>query len=127
MVTVPKITVTIRKAYGGSYTAMGTKTMGADYTFAWPTAEIALMGAEAAVEVLYAKDIAAAADKETVRNQKLKEYRAKYGTPYYGASRMIVDAVIKPQETRPRLIRCLKLMQQKRKDFPAKRHGNIPL
>ncbi len=125
--TVPKITVTIRKAYGGSYTAMGTKTMGADYTLAWPTAEIALMGAEAAIEILYAKDIAAAADKEAMRSQKLKEYREKYGTPYYGASRMIADTVIKPQETRPHLIRCLKLMQHKRKEFPTKRHGNIPL
>lgn len=125
--TVPKITVTIRKAYGGSYTAMGTKTMGADYTLAWPTAEIALMGAEGAIEVLYAKEIAAAKDKESIRSQKLEEYRAKYGTPYYGASRMIADTVIKPQETRPHLIRCLKLMQNKRKEFPTKRHGNIPL
>ena len=126
--TVPKISVIIRKAYGGSYAAMGTKTMGADFTLAWPTAEIALMGAEGAVEILYAKEIAAAAeDKEAARSQKLTEYREKYGTPYYGASRMIADTIIRPQETRPRLIRCLRLIKDKRKDFPAKRHGNIPL
>ena len=125
--TVPKISVIIRKAYGGSYAAMGTKTMGADFTLAWPTAEIALMGAEGAVEVLYAKEIAAAEDKEAVRSQKLKEYREKYGTPYYGASRMIADTIIRPQETRPRLIRCLSLIKDKRKGWPAKKHGNIPL
>lgn len=125
--TVPKICVVIRKAYGGSYTAMGTKTMGADFTFAWPTAEIALMGAEGAVEVLYRKEIAAAEDKDTARSQKLEEYRKKYGTPYYGASRMIADVVIRPQETRPQLVRALKLLKDKRKDFPPRKHGNIPL
>ncbi len=125
--TVPKICVVIRKAYGGSYSAMGTKTMGSDFTFAWPTAEIALMGAEAAVEVLYRKEIEAADDKEAARSQKLEEYRRKYSTPYYAASRMIADVVIRPQETRPRLIQALKSLKDKRKDFPAKKHGNIPL
>ena len=125
--TVPKICVVIRKAYGGSYTAMGTKTMGADYTFAWPTAEIALMGAEGAVQILYGKDISVAADPEAVREEKRREYMQKYGTPYYGASRMIADVVIRPQETRPRLIRALKLLKDKKKGFPARKHGNIPL
>jgi Acetyl-CoA carboxylase, carboxyltransferase component (subunits alpha and beta) len=125
--TVPKICVVIRKAYGGSYTAMGTKTMGADYTFAWPSAEIALMGAEGAVEVLYRKEIEAAEDKEAMRRQKLEEYRKKYGTPYYGASRMIADVVIRPQETRPKLILALEALKSKEKTFPSKKHGNIPL
>lgn len=125
--TVPKICVVIRKAYGGSYTAMGPKTMGADYTLAWPTAEIALMGEEGAVQILYGKDIKVAADPEAVREEKRQEYRQKYGTPYYGASRMIADVVIRPQETRPRLIRALKLLKDKKKSFPARKHGNIPL
>jgi acetyl-CoA carboxylase carboxyltransferase component len=125
--TVPKISIVIRKAYGGAYTAMGTKCMGADFTFAWPVAEIALMGAEGAVEVLYRKDIAAAEDKEAIRSQKLEEYRKKYGTPYYGASRMMADVVIRPRETRPQLVRVLKLLRGKRKDFPPRKHGNIPL
>lgn len=125
--TVPKICVVIRKAYGGSYTAMGTKTMGADYTLAWPTAEIALMGAEGAVQILYGKEIKAAEDSEAVREKKREEYMQKYGTPYYGASRMIADVVIRPQETRPLLIRALKLLKDKKKSFPARKHGNIPL
>ncbi|HJX70174.1 MAG TPA: carboxyl transferase domain-containing protein, partial [Dehalococcoidia bacterium] len=125
--TVPKICVVIRKAYGGSYTAMGNKSMGADFTFAWPTAEIAIMGAEGAVEVLYGKEIQAAEDKEAARREKIEEFRKKFGNPYYGASRMIADVVIRPQETRPRLISTLSLLRNKRKDFPPRKHGNIPL
>ncbi|MFC1988118.1 acyl-CoA carboxylase subunit beta [Chloroflexota bacterium] len=125
--TVPKISVIIRKAYGGSYTAMGTKTMGADFVFAWPTAEIALMGAAGAVAILYRKEIEAAEDKEAVRNQKIEEYRNKFNTPYYGASLMIADVVIKPQETRMYLARTIRLLKDKKKDFPDKKHGNIPL
>jgi len=125
--TVPKISLVVRKAYGGSYTAMGNKSMGADYTFCWPTAEIALMGAEGAVAVLYRKVIEAAEDKEAARKEKLEEYKAKFGTPYYGASRMISDLVIRPEETRPLLINTLSLLKNKKKDWPARKHGNIPL
>jgi acetyl-CoA carboxylase carboxyltransferase component len=125
--TVPKISVVVRKAYGGSYTAMGTKTMGVDYTFAWNTAEIALMGAEGAVEVLYRKEIREAEDKDQVRQEKLAEYRRKYSTPLYGASRMIADTIIKPEETRPALIRALDSLRNRKRSFPARKHGNIPL
>jgi len=106
---------------------MGNKSMGADYTFCWPTAEIALMGAEGAVAVLYRKMIDAAEDKEAARKEKLEEYKAKFGTPYYGASRMISDVIIRPEETRPRLINTLDLLKNKKKDWPARKHGNIPL
>ena len=85
------------------------------------------MGAEGAVEVLWRKEIAAAEDKEAARNQRLEEYRKLYGTPYYGASKMIADVVIRPQETRPHLIRTLKLLRNKEKDFPARKHGNMPV
>lgn len=125
--TVPKITCVIRKAYGGSYSAMGSKAMGADLVLAWPTAEMAIMGPEAAVNVLYRKEIEAAADKQQFRQQKVAEYRDKFTTPYYGASRQIIDIIIKPQETRPMLIAALEALENKEERPPQRKHGNIPL
>ena len=102
--TVPKISCVIRKAYGGSLFAMGSKTMGSDIAFSWPTAEIAVMGAEGAVNILYRKELEAAEDKDQFRQQKIEEYRDTFSTPYWSASRQVIDAVIRPAETRPHLI-----------------------
>lgn len=125
--TVPKITLVIRKAYGGSYSAMGSKAMGADLVLAWPTAEMAIMGPEAAVNVLYRKEIGQAEDKEVFRRQKVEEYREKFTTPYHGASKQIIDLIIKPQETRLQLIRALEALKDKDEMPPRRKHGNIPL
>ncbi len=124
---VPKVSVVIRKAYGGSYVAMGSKTQGADIAFAWPSAEIAVMGAEGAVRILYRKEIEAAENKEEVIRQKTEEYREKFSTPYYAASRQMIDALIRPQETRPQLIKALKALQNKHEKKPTKKHGNMPV
>jgi len=125
--SVPKITCIIRKAYGGAYSAMGAKAMGSDIIFAWPSAEVAVMGPEGAVSILYRKEIEKAEDKEQFRKQKITEYRERFTTPYYGASRQIVDRIIKPQETRPELIKALDLLRNKSQTMPGKKHGNIPL
>lgn len=125
--TVPKVSCVIRKAYGGSYFAMGSKTMGADIAFAWPSAEIAVMGAEGAVRVLYRKEIDEAADKGQFIKQKTEEYRNTFSTPYFSATRQVVDVIIKPQETRPQLINALEMLQTKCEETPARKHGNIPL
>jgi Acetyl-CoA carboxylase, carboxyltransferase component (subunits alpha and beta) len=124
---VPKILCVVRKAYGGSWAAMGSKTMGADITFAWPTAEMAIMGAEGAVEVLYRKEIEAAEDKQVVRQEKMKEYREKFSSPYHYAGKMVVDLLIKPQETRPHLFSALQLLWNKPEERIPRKHGNIPL
>lgn len=124
---VPKILLVVRKAYGGSWAAMGSKTMGADIVFAWPTAEMAIMGAESAVEVLYRKEIAEAADKTATRKEKIEEYRNKFNSPYHYAGRMVVDFIIKPQDTREHLYRTLKLLRDKPEERIDRKHGNIPL
>ncbi len=125
--TVPKISVVIRKSYGGAYVAMGSKSIGMDMAFAWPTAEIAIMGAEGAIAILYRKEIEQAEDKEQVRKEKITEYKEKFSTPYYAASRQYVDAVIRPQETRPQLIKALDLLRSKTEPGVLRKHGNIPL
>jgi acetyl-CoA carboxylase carboxyltransferase component len=125
--TVPKITVTTKKDYGGSYLAMCSKDLGADMVFAWPTAEIAVMGAEGAVAIVYRKEIKEAADPKAMREQKLKEYRELLYNPYIAASRGYVDDVIMPSETRPKLIAALELLSTKRETRPPKKHGNIPV
>lgn len=125
--TVPKISVVIRKAYGGAYVAMGSKSIGIDVAFAWPTAEIAIMGAEGAVAILYRKEIEQAEDKEQVRKEKMAEYKEKFSTPYYAASRQYIDAVIRPRETRPQLIKTLELLRNKYEPGVERKHGNIPL
>lgn len=125
--TVPKINVIIRKAYGGAYIAMCSRHLGADMVFAWPTAEIAVMGPEGAANIIFRKEIAQAEDPVAVRNQKIEEYRNKFSNPYIAAARGYVDDVIEPATTRPRLISALEMLASKRENRPAKKHGNIPL
>ncbi|MFC1930487.1 acyl-CoA carboxylase subunit beta, partial [Chloroflexota bacterium] len=125
--TVPKISCVVRKGYGGAQVAMGTKSMGADIMFAWPTAEVAIMGAEGAVPLLYKKELDEAEDRDAVRKQKIEEYRTTFSTPYYAASRQLVDMIIRPQETRSHLINALELLKDKIEEFPGRKHGNIPL
>ncbi len=125
--TVPKLTVITRKAYGGAYCVMGSKHLRTDVNLAWPTAEIAVMGADGAVEILYRREIAAADDPEKFRAERVAEFRDRFANPYVAAERGYVDAVIKPSETRPYLIRALRVLDTKRERNPAKKHGNIPL
>jgi acetyl-CoA carboxylase carboxyltransferase component len=125
--TVPKINVIIRKAYGGAYIAMNSKHLGADMVFAWPTAEIAVMGPDGAANIIFRKEISAADDPVAVRNEKIEEYRNKFSNPYIAASRGYVDDVIEPSSTRIRLISALEMLASKRENRPAKKHGNIPL
>lgn len=125
--TVPKIVCVVRKAYGGAQVAMGTKSMGTDIMFAWPSAEVAIMGADGAVPLLYKKELDEAQDRDAVRKQKVEEYRSTFNTPYYAAGRQLIDIIIKPHETRPNLIRALDLLKDKKEEFPERKHGNIPL
>jgi len=106
---------------------MGSKTMGADIALSWPSAEIAVMGAEGAVGVLYKKELEQAEDKERFRQQKMEEYRTIFSTPYFSATKQVVDIIIRPQETRPHLIKALELLENKSEEIPARKHGNIPL
>lgn len=125
--TVPKINVIVRKAYGGAYIAMNSKHLGADMVFAWPTAEIAVMGPDGAANIIFKKEIGAAEDPIAARNQKIEEYRDKFSNPYVAASRGYVDDVIDPSTTRIRLINALDMLAGKRENRPSKKHGNIPL
>jgi propionyl-CoA carboxylase beta chain len=125
--TVPKMTVITRKAYGGAYCVMGSKHIRTDVNLAWPTAEIAVMGPEGAVEILYRRDIAAAKDPVKFRADRVAEFRERFANPYVAAERGYIDAVIRPSETRPRLIRALRILDTKRERNPARKHGNIPL
>jgi acetyl-CoA/propionyl-CoA carboxylase carboxyl transferase subunit len=125
--TVPRMTVITRKAYGGAYLVMNSKHLRADVSFAWPTAEIAVMGAEGAVNIVFKKEIERAADPGQKRAELIREYRDKFSTPYSAAERGFVDDVIEPAETRPRLIRALRMLSTKRESIPARKHGNIPL
>jgi acetyl-CoA carboxylase carboxyltransferase component len=125
--TVPKITVITRKCYGGSYIAMCSRHLGADLVYAWPTAEIAVMGAEGAVNIIYRKDIKAAKNPDQAKKEKMEEYQDLLYNPYVAAERGYIDAVIKPSETRRRLIESLEIMKTKCETLPPKKHGNIPL
>jgi len=125
--TVPKVTVITRKAYGGAYDVMNSKHIRGDMNFAWPTAEIAVMGPKGAVEIIFRKEIEKAADKEALVAQKEEEYREKFASPYRAAERGYIDDVIEPSETRPRLISALKMLETKVDMNPKKKHGNIPL
>lgn len=124
---VPKITVVTRKAYGGAYCVMGSKHCRTDINFAYPTAEIAVMGAEGAVGILYRRELSSAADLQTARKEKIEEYQDKFASPYVAAERGYVDEVIEPKHTRRKLIRALKLLENKRDTNPPRKHGNIPL
>lgn len=125
--TVPKITCVIRKAYGGAFAAMGNKELGTDLVLAWPTTEIAIMGAEGAVRILYRREIEAAEDKEKMREEKIQEYREKFMNPYYTASKRQLDILIRPQETRPQIIKALEMLENKKVTRAERKHGNIPL
>ena len=128
--TVPKITVITRKAYGGAYDVMGSKHLGGDINLAWPTAQIAVMGADGAVDILYRRDLAAVADPQEradLRKQRITEYEDRLFNPYIAAERGYVDAVIRPAETRSQVTRALRALRTKRQTLPPKKHGNIPL
>ena len=125
--TVPKVTVITRKAYGGAYIVMNSKHLRGDVNYAWPTAEIAVMGPEGAVNVVFRKEVAEADDPEARRQELVEEYREEFANPYVAAARGYIDDVIEPAETRPRIIEALKMLQNKRDTNPPKKHGNIPL
>jgi propionyl-CoA carboxylase beta chain len=128
--TVPKITVITRKAYGGAYDVMGSKHLGGDINLAWPTAQIAVMGADGAVDILYRRDLAAVTDPQqraALRSEKIAEYEDRLFNPYIAAERGYVDAVIRPAETRPQVTRALRALRNKRQNLPPRKHGNIPL
>jgi acetyl-CoA carboxylase carboxyltransferase component len=125
--TVPKLLLVTRKDYGGSYLAMCSRDLGADMAFAWPTAEIAVMGAEGAANIIHRKEITEAGDPAAKRREKIQEYEGLFSNPYVAASRGYIDAVILPSETRPRLIDALEAMCGKRELRPPKKHGNIPM
>jgi len=125
--TVPKLTVITRKAYGGAYDVMSSKHIRGDFNVAWPSAEIAVMGAAGAVEILYRNALKAASDPDAERKRLVEQYTAKFANPYRAAERGYVDDVIVPSTTRPVLIRALEMLQTKRDHNPPKKHGNIPL
>jgi propionyl-CoA carboxylase beta chain len=125
--TVPLVTVITRKAYGGAYDVMGSKHLGADINLAWPTAQIAVMGAQGAVNILYRRELASADDPDTRRAELVTEYEDTLANPYIAADRGYVDAVIKPSETRGQIVKALRALRDKRKTLPPKKHGNIPL
>jgi propionyl-CoA carboxylase beta chain len=125
--TVPKITVITRKAYGGAYCVMASKHIRTDVNYAYPTAEIAVMGAEGAVNILYRRELAAASDSSAARSEKKLEFEQRFANPYIAAERGYVDEVIEPRQTRRKLIASLRMLENKRATTPPKKHGNIPL
>jgi propionyl-CoA carboxylase beta chain len=125
--TVPKVTVITRKAYGGAYDVMGSKHLGGDVNLAWPSAQIAVMGAQGAVNILYRREIAAAQDPDALRAKLVTDYEDALANPYIAAERGYVDAVIRPAETRSQVVRALRALRNKRQTLPPKKHGNIPL
>jgi propionyl-CoA carboxylase beta chain len=125
--TVPKITIVTRKAFGGAYDVMGSKHLGADVNVAWPTAQIAVMGAQGAANILYRRELAAAADPEALRAEVVADYEDTLVNPYIAAERGYIDSVIPPSSTRSYVIKCLRMLRNKRQTLPPKKHGNIPL
>ncbi len=125
--TVPKISVITRKAYGGAYVVMSSKSLRGDINYAWPTAEIAVMGPEGAVNIIFRGEIADSENPEETRQRLIREYRDKFANPYVAASKGYIDDVINPRETRPKLIKALQMLQNKVDSLPVKKHGNIPL
>jgi acetyl-CoA carboxylase carboxyltransferase component len=125
--TVPKITVITRKAYGGAYDVMSSKHIRGDFNVAWPSAEIAVMGPDGAVNIIFRKELAEAEDPVARKAELVQEYREQFANPYVAASRGYIDDVIEPRETRPRLINALEVLRNKRDTNPPKKHGNIPL
>ncbi len=125
--TVAKVTLVMRKAYGGAYIVMGSKHLGGDYNLAWAAAEIAVMGPEGAVSIVFSKDIAAAENPAAERDRLIKNYRSEFATPLIAASRGYIDDVIDPSESRSRIVRALEALRDKRQNTPSRKHGNIPL
>jgi propionyl-CoA carboxylase beta chain len=125
--TVPRVTVITRKAYGGAYDVMNSKHIGADMNYAWPSAEIAVMGASGAAEIIFKKEIAEAEDPAAKLQEKVQEYTAKFANPYRAAHRGYIDEVIYPEQTREKLLKAFKMLENKVVNLPRKKHGNIPL
>jgi propionyl-CoA carboxylase beta subunit len=125
--TVPKVTVITRKSYGGAYCVMGSKHIRTDFNFAWPSAEIAVMGPEGAVNILYRRELASAKDADRLRRERVEEFRDKFANPYVAAERGFVDAVIEPRATRRHLVQAFRLLRHKKDHNPPRKHGNIPL
>lgn len=125
--SVPKVSVILRKAYGGAYIVMSSKHLGGDLNYAWPNAEVAVMGPEGAVNIIYRRELAAAENPEALRSEQTSQYRSEMANPYIAASRGYLDDVIHRAETRTRVIGALESLRDKRKKTPARKHGNIPL
>ena len=125
--TVPRVTIITRKAYGGAYCVMSSKHTRADVNFAWPSAEIAVMGPDGAVKILYRKQLKEAKDPRVLEKKLIDEYTKKFANPFVTASKGYIDAVIRPSESRPRIIESLEMIENKRDANPPKKHGNIPL
>jgi acetyl-CoA carboxylase carboxyltransferase component len=125
--TVPRIQIITRKAYGGAYVVMNSKSIGADLAFAWPSAELAVMGPSGAVEIIYRRELLDAADPVARRAELVEEYTERYANPYNAAERGYIDDVIDPAETRVKLIAGLEMLRSKREDLPKRKHGNVPL
>jgi acetyl-CoA carboxylase carboxyltransferase component len=121
------LTVITRKAYGGAYDVMASKHIRADFNFAWPTAEIAVMGVDAAVKIVFRKELAEADDPAARQVELVEDYQRRFANPYVAAERGYIDQVIEPRETRPALIKALRLARTKRQSLPPRKHGNIPL
>jgi acetyl-CoA carboxylase carboxyltransferase component len=125
--TVPRISIITRKAYGGAYVVMNSKSIGADLAYAWPSAELAVMGSSGAVEIVYRRELMSSDDPNTTRKQLIEEYEERYANPYIAAERGFIDDVIDPAQTRQILSRALDLLRGKREDLPKRKHGNVPL
>ena len=125
--TVPRVQVITRKAYGGAYVVMNSKSIGADLAYAWPSAELAVMGPQGAVEIVYRRELADAPDPAARRAELVDEYTERYANPYVAAERGYVDDVIDPADTRRVLVRALRLLASKREELPKRKHGNVPL
>jgi acetyl-CoA carboxylase carboxyltransferase component len=125
--TVPRIQLITRKAYGGAYVVMNSKSIGADLAFAWPTAELAVMGSQGAVEIVYRRELTEAKDPALRREELIEEYAERYANPYLAAERGYVDDVIDPADTRRLLASSLEMLSTKREDLPKRKHGNMPL
>jgi acetyl-CoA carboxylase carboxyltransferase component len=125
--TVPKVTLIVRKSYGGAYLAMNSRDMGADVVLAWPTSAVAVMGAEGAANIIYRREIQASGDPDATRAAKIAEYKKRFDNPYWAASRGYIDDVIDPKDTRRALIRHLDMLEGKKVERPYRKHGNMPL
>jgi acetyl-CoA carboxylase carboxyltransferase component len=125
--TVPRVQIVTRKAYGGAYVVMNSKSIGADLAFAWPSAEVAVMGPQGAVNIIFRKEIETAPDAEARRAELIEEYTERFANPYIAAERGYVDDVIDPRDTRRVLVRSLAMLRTKREHLPQRKHGNVPL